>query len=311
MKYTCIIGGNGFIGKYLASLLLAEGKKVKIIGRKPALDQDPDFIYNYINQLEDLPKNYFDDVEYVVHAAYIGTPKSSYDDPVKDINENLLFSVRLFERLLDSDVKKIVFISSGGTVYGQQLTDLITEDHPTNPISPYGITKLCIEKYAQLFYLDKNLPIVIVRPSNAYGSGQHANTGQGFITAILDAIENNHAIEVYGKEGTIRDYIHVSDVAKGINACLNYGIAGEEYNIGTGIGMSNLDIVNKLTGLYNYKNLKINILPERPFDVKKNILNFRKLQEISGWYPEYNIDLGLKEIMDHSLLAGNKTRQKI
>ena len=167
MKYTCIIGGNGFIGKRLASLLSTQEKKVKIIGRKPVIDENPDFIYNYINQLEDLPQNYFDDVEYVVHAAYIGTPKSSYDDPVKDINENLLFSVRLFERLLNSNVKKIVFISSGGTVYGQQLTDIITEDHPTNPISPYGITKLCIEKYAQLFYLDKNLPIMIVRPSNA------------------------------------------------------------------------------------------------------------------------------------------------
>ncbi len=306
MKYTCIIGGNGFIGKYLASLLSAEGKKVKIIGRKPVPEQDPALIYNYIDQLDNLPKNYFDDVENVVHAAYIGTPKSSYDDPVADINQNLLFSVRLFERLLESDIKKIIFISSGGTVYGQQLTDIITEDHPTHPISPYGITKLCIEKYAQLFHISKKLPIVIVRPSNAYGSGQDANTGQGFITAVLDAIENNHGIEVYGKTGTIRDYIHVSDVAKGISACLQYGIAGEEYNIGTGIGISNLDIVNKLTGLYNYKNLKINILPERPFDVKKNILNFKKLQKISGWYPEYDIDLGLKEILNHSLLLGNK-----
>ena len=306
MKYTCIIGGNGFIGKYLASLLSAEGKKVKIIGRNPVTDPDPAFIYNYINQLDDLPENYFDDVEYVVHAAYIGTPKSSYDDPVGDINQNLLFSVRLFERLLESDIKKIIFISSGGAVYGQQLTDIITEDHPTYPISPYGITKLCIEKYAQLFHISKSLPIVIVRPSNAYGSGQHANTGQGFITAVLDAIENNHALEVYGKSGTIRDYIHVSDIAKGVNTCLHYGIAGEEYNIGTGIGISNLDIVNKLTCLYNYKNLKINIMPERPFDVKMNILNFKKLQEISGWYPEYDIDLGLKEIMNHSLLSGNK-----
>jgi UDP-glucose 4-epimerase len=129
-----------------------------------------------------------------------------------------------------------VLVSSGGTVYGVARSLPIAEDHPTEPISPYGITKLTIEKYAGMFGAASGLPIVIVRPGNAYGEGQHASTGQGFIATAMDAICRGEAVGVFGPIGTIRDYVHVADVASGIVAAWILGAAGETYNIGTGVG---------------------------------------------------------------------------
>jgi UDP-glucose 4-epimerase len=297
-RYTCLIGGTGFIGKYLSTLLLSKGIKVKVIGRTKEISENPEINYCYINTISEIPTRYFDDVDFVVHLAYLGTPKSSFVNPVLDINENLLFSVELLEKLFSTQLKKMIFISSGGTVYGQQLTDNIAEDHRTFPISPYGITKLCIEKYALMFKAINNLPVVIARPSNAYGLGQNAARGQGFIAAVINALKKGESIDVYGKEGTIRDYIHVQDLAYGIYECLQHGELGEIYNIGTGIGTSNKQIIDKIISLTGIRSFKINTLPERPFDVKRNILSIEKLKRLSGWTPQTSLDKGLEEIVE-------------
>jgi len=129
---------------------------------------------------------------------------------------NLPKAVRLFELASTLPLKKFVWISSGGTVYGRTSTGLIPETRPTLPLSPYGITKLAIEKYAHIYFESKGLPIVCVRPANAFGEGQRTYSGQGFIATAIASVLDGRELTLFGEQGTIRDYLHVADVATGI-----------------------------------------------------------------------------------------------
>jgi UDP-glucose 4-epimerase len=210
-------------------------------------------------------------------------------------------------------LEKLVIVSSGGTVYGRANSLPIAETHPTNPISPYGITKLTLEKYAGMFALNFGLPVVIARPANAYGEEQATFTGQGFIGTAIQSILQRKTIDMFGERGTIRDYVHVSDVAQGIIAILEHGNSGDAYNIGSGIGRNNMEVLDLLRPLAMQSGLSIelNILPERTFDVPANILDSQKLQSISKWHPEILFENGLQRTWNSFLSVFNtRTRTK-
>jgi UDP-glucose 4-epimerase len=230
-------------------------------------------------------------------------PKTSFADPVYDILANLPASVGLLLEAVACPRRKIVLVSSGGTVYGVALRLPIAEDHPTRPVSPYGITKLAIENYAWMFHHASNLPIAVARPANAYGEGQRVQSGQGFIATAIHAIATGSEIEVYGPEGTVRDYVHVKDVAAGIVAVLEHGVPGEAYNVGTGTGHSNLDVLRLLEPLAVCAGLKVQmrLLPRRYFDVPANVLDSRKLTAESGWQPVISFRDGLRQTWDAML----------
>jgi len=296
MKHTCVIGGAGVIGRYVVKRLLASGRKVTVIGRKniSPFDDSITYLFNKANKpdllFDDLP-----DVDEVIDLSYSTTPQTSFEKPVEDIIDNLEVTVELFARLTKSNVSKVIYVSSGGTIYGQTSKIPIQEDHPTNPISPYGITKLAIEKYGQMYRAINALPIVIVRPGNAYGEGQPPFRGQGFIATAIATILKGGKIKIYGTKGTIRDYIYVDDVASGIIAALDHGEIGECYNIGTGIGRSNIEVIEAIEPLISSLgyNCMIEFLSHRPFDVDVNILDSGKLTTVSGWKPEMDFNTGL------------------
>lgn len=239
----------------------------------------------------------------VIDLAYSTVPKTSFEDPVFDLLSNLPASVGLFQEALVSGVSRLLIISSGGTVYGPTGHFPICEDHPTAPVSPYGITKLATDRYAMMFHRNAGLPVIVVRPANAYGEDQRADTGQGFVATAIAAILSGRDIDIFGPEGTIRDYIHVSDIAAGIVAALDHGDAGEIYNLGTGIGTSNSEILQMLEGLAEEagKSIRVKILPARRFDVEVNILESLKLREKSGWKPRIPLATGLQKMWDAGL----------
>jgi UDP-glucose 4-epimerase len=183
------------------------------------------------------------DTDEVIDLAYSTVPKTSFDDPLYDVLSNLPPGVALLQEAAQVSLKKMVFVSSGGTVYGKANVLPISETHPTNPISPYGITKLTMEKYAGMFAVTAGLPVAIARPANAYGEDQAAFTGQGFIPTAIQSVLQEKKIDVYGEQGTIRDYLHVTDIARGIVAVLVHGETGQAYNIGSGIGRNNKDVL--------------------------------------------------------------------
>ena len=303
MKTCLVIGGAGFIGRNVVPLLVESGREVIVLGRRPnaheKLSRECRYISgDYTDRV--LLRGVLENGAEVIDMAYSTVPKTSYDDPVFDLLSNLPASVGLFQEALASGASRVLIVSSGGTVYGPTNRLPITEDHPTIPISPYGITKLTTDRYASMFHINTGLPVVVVRPANAYGEDQQTGTGQGFIAAAIEAILSGREIEVYGREGTIRDYIHVKDVASGIVAVLNHGREGEIYNIGTGVGTSNAEIVRMLMGLAESKCLPVRVktLPPRRFDVEANILDCSKLNGICGWKPVMPLQSGLRKMWE-------------
>ncbi|MFA7342800.1 MAG: NAD-dependent epimerase/dehydratase family protein [Terrimicrobiaceae bacterium] len=303
MKSCLVIGGAGFIGRHVTRRLCESGREVVVLGRRanPGCELPPACRYvtgDYSDRavLRRLLKTGCE----VIDLAYSTVPKTSFEDPVFDLLSNLPASVGLFQEALNVGVSRVLIVSSGGTVYGPAGQLPIPEDHPTVPVSPYGITKLTTDRYAMMFHRTAGLPVVVVRPANAYAEDQRADTGQGFIATAVAAVLAGREVEIYGPEGTIRDYIHVSDVAAGIVAALDCGADGEIYNIGTGVGTSNAGIVKMLGGLARERGIPLlcKTLPPRRFDVEANILDTRKLREKSGWSPAVSLGDGLKRIWE-------------
>ena len=295
MSYTLVIGGNGFIGRYVCDVLIGEGKKVVIAGRSIK----PLFKYNkqctYVSTSEVQLQDIIDKNIEIIDLSYSISPGVNSADAVINLITNVKFSLDVFNESIKKNIKKIVFVSSGGSVYGNHGSVAIKESFKQQPISSYGIIKSTIERYAYMYYINNNLPIVIVRPSNAYGIGQKINTGQGFITAAINSLLTNTEISIYGDSGTIRDYIHVSDVARGIVTALNRGNTGEAYNISSGIGTSNIEILQMLNN-YTGINSRLTILPKRKIDVDVNILDNSKLIKETNWKPTISITDGIVEM---------------
>jgi UDP-glucose 4-epimerase len=298
---TWLIGGGGFIGSELARVLVATGRDVVVLGRSPApsnpLPAEASYVVGDYGD-ERVVTEITASADEVVHLAYATGPQASYADPQADITANLPPTVRLFGALAarGESAAKVVFLSSGGTVYGPSPAERITESEPTHPISPYGITKLALEKYARMLYATAGLPVVVVRPANAYGERQTARGGQGFVAAAIGAILRGDPVTVYGEHGTIRDYVHVSDVASGIAAALVKGEAGNVYNIGTGEGRSNFDVLAALSPLAAASGLAVGseIAAPRPFDVPRNVLDSTLLRDVSGWAPLVAFEDGIE-----------------
>jgi len=231
----------------------------------------------------------------IIHLAYATVPNTSFENPLADLLQNLPPTVQLFSEVADRG-GKLILISSGGTVYGEAVNLPICEDHSTKPISPYGVTKLTLENYARLYAVTHGLKYVCVRPANAYGVGQRPFIGQGFISTAIASAMRGQPIKIFGQEGTVRDYIYVSDLASGIMSALEFGHMSETYNLGTGVGLSNKEAIQILSPLMKQMGLEVIVehLPERTFDVKANVLDSAKLQMHTGWKHRIDFEEGLR-----------------
>ena len=300
MAATLVVGGGGFIGSHLVLKLLESGRKnIRVIGRSAqprfALPDEVGYISGDISN-EHFVRSLLTDGDEVIDLAYSTVPKTSFEDPVRDVLENLPSTVTLIKIASEYNLKRFVLLSTGGAVYGNATYLPIDEFHLTNPVSPYGITKLSTEKYALLFHYLNQLPVIIIRPGNPYGPNQLGNLGQGFVASAMFALLNSKQVNIFGEFGTIRDYIFIDDLASGVVAALDKGVVGEVYNIGTGIGLNNrevLDAIINLPGASNYP-LNLVITPARLFDVAENVLSSAKLTYVSGWRPKVSFSEGLE-----------------
>lgn len=297
----CVVGGAGFIGSHVTRLLVETGREVVVLGRRSSPESSLPARASYVSGdygNRAVLKNVLPGVTEVVNLAYSTVPQTSFADPVFDIISNLPPSVALLQEAAEAGVRRVVVVSSGGTVYGIARSLPIGEDHPTDPISPYGITKLTIEKYAAMYQQVTDLPVVVVRPANAYGEEQRAFAGQGFIATAIRSIIDGRKLTIYGDHGTIRDYLHVSDVARGIVAALLQGRPGSVYNIGSGTGRSNIDVLREIEPLARRAGLAVRttFLPARRFDVPANVLDARRLEAASGWHAEIAFGAGIERV---------------
>ena len=280
-KNILVLGGNGFIGKNLTDELINDFNIISF-GLKKNSDGNSKIksYYGDFTSIKDLEIIFKENkIDLVFHLISTTVPSNSNDDVVYDINSNLISTINLLELMRKYTVPKIIYISSGGTIYGKIDSDVknVSENHKTNPISSYGIVKLSIEKYLHLYKHLYNIDFLILRLSNPYG-GHHISATQGLINIILRKILQKEAVTVWGDGTVVRDYIYIKDCVKIIRKLLDINAYNKVVNVGSGIGYS----INEILELIEKNIGKFTIIrnKNRNFDVPKIVLNIDMLRSL-------------------------------
>ncbi len=298
MTHITVLGGLGFLGGHISKVLVDAGLDVRIFDRPKALPPHLQALEGRVDIIggdagnPDEILRAIKDSHTVIHLIHSTVPASSMRDPAGDVLQNVVSSVRWMERLGETQVKKLIYMSSGGTVYGIPQFTPITEDHPTNPISSYGITKLSVEKYVALFAGMNGIDYRVLRPSNVYGIGQKLTVAQGVIGVMIAHTLRGESFELWGDGKAVRDYLYVDDLARAVQLLLEY--QGEEriFNVGTGNGHTVLDIM-EMVRQATKTDLTIQHKPATGFAVPINILDASRLQSAIDWHGQVTFEEGI------------------
>jgi UDP-glucose 4-epimerase len=210
-----ILGGSGFLGKTLTRRLLNQKIPVSVldcISSLSELQSEPLLQFHKGNFADsDTLQRAMHGCNIIYHLIGTTTPFSSNIDPERDIQENLIATVKMLQMAKKSEVEKIIFISSGGTVYGLPHYLPVDENHPVNPICSYGITKLSIEKYLYMYYQDNGPDYTILRLANPYGCHQNPKRKQGIIPIWMQKVLKKEPVEIWGDGTVVRDYVYIDD----------------------------------------------------------------------------------------------------
>jgi UDP-glucose 4-epimerase len=234
--------------------------------------------------------------DFVFHLVSTTLPSTSNSDIIYDLESNLLTTVRILEAAAAMRVRRIVFVSSGGTVYGTARQRLISEDHPTDPICSYGVHKLAIEKYLQLFRLARSLDSIVLRVSNVYGESQDCFRPLGAIAHFANRVVSGIPIEIWGDGTTTRDYVYVTDVVNALLKCISYEGTERLFNIGSGRGVALNQLVEMLQRRLA-KPVMVNYRPRRGFDVPENVLDISRARDELSWTPVVALEVGLETMI--------------
>lgn len=295
-----LIGGCGFLGSHVADSLLAHGHQVRILDRRPEAFRPPLAAVDY--RLGDFGDRTtleaaVEGVDAIVHLASTTVPQTANLDPVADIEGNLIGTVRMLELLRAHPVRKFVYLSSGGTVYGVPQSNLVDEKHPLQPISCYGIVKVAVENYLHHEHVLHGLNHVVLRASNPYGPRQGGVGIQGIIGTHLWKVARNEPMEIWGDGTIVRDFIHVVDLAELIVAALQSDATGS-FNAGSGVGTSVNAIasaIEEVVSLDGWPRPPLVYKPGRPYDVPRIVLDIARARETFGWTPRMDLDQGLQD----------------
>jgi UDP-glucose 4-epimerase len=292
---SLVLGGNGFIGVHLVKSLLTGGDAVRVYDRSPnrfgAAPEGAEYVQGEIGN-HGLIREAVEGVDVVFHLVSTTLPKTSNDDPIYDVRSNLVDTLQLLEACVQAGVRKVVFASSGGTVYGSPRTVPITEDHPTNPITSYGIVKLAAEKYLGLFHHLHGLDYAALRISNPYGPYQDPRGQQGAIAVFLHRLLMGEPITIWGDGSVVRDYLYVSDLVEALGSAARTDTGRKVLNVGSGSGASLnelVDFVAEATG----ERPEVEYLPGRALDVPANVLDVTRAGEDLGWSPRTELVEGM------------------
>lgn len=291
-----VIGGNGFIGSHLIDHLLVEGHNIRVFDvayeryRKPL--PKVDYRISTLENVQDLFEALLD-IDIVFHLASVSVPSSSNIDNITDINKNLIPTLNILNLCVKLEIKRIVYFSSGGAIYGNPLTIPIHENHPLKPISSYGIIKATIEMYLFLYQSMHNIQPLIVRPSNPYGPRQGHYKAQGVISTFLRNLKMNEGVNVFGDGKSIKDYIYIKDL---IDSCAKLTFSNEVgiFNLGNGKGTSINEIIGLIEKTVGSK-LIISYFEKQMYDVDQFVLDISKVENIVGKSEVTSMEDGIKK----------------
>jgi UDP-glucose 4-epimerase len=238
------------------------------------------------------------DVDAVIDLAHSLVPGTPPSFEIPNFMGSIAANMVLLDEAAHRGVYRYLYVSSGGTVYGNAPVLPIPESAPLNPISPYGVAKVAVEQIGQHLFRSRQLPFIVARPSNPYGRSQGDRTQamQGLIDVAIKRIKCGEEIVVYGDGNMERDYIHIDDLTSGLMDVFHQGELGEAYNIGTGRGTSINTAISMLSACAREHGLKtvISHRESRHVDVETNAVSYQKLTNLSGWGPTINLANGIQ-----------------
>jgi UDP-glucose 4-epimerase len=297
-----VTGGAGFIGSHVVDVYLQAGHEVVIVddlstGKKENLN--PRARFYQMDILDEKIQQILQDekIEVVNHHAAQIKVKASLEDPYFDVKVNVLGSVLLLDLCRRSGVRKFIYASSGGAMYGEAGQGAFTEESKPRPFSVYGASKTTVESYIDVFSQNFGMEYLVLRYANVYGPRQDA-LGEGGVAAIFThGMLHGVDLQIFGDGFNVRDYVFVKDVAKANLLALGYP-HNDVFNIGTGQETTVNQLFDLLSSFTHYSKQARHIVP-RLGDLKRSVLNNAKAQKFLKWAPVYDLKSGLRETVEY------------
>jgi UDP-glucose 4-epimerase len=297
-----VTGGAGFIGSHLVDRLIQEGHEVVVVdnlstGKRRNLNRAARFFKLDIQswRLERVFRNERPNV--VMHLAAQMDVRKSVEDPVFDAQVNVLGTLNVLQQAVRHGVRKVVFSSSGGAIYGEQEIYPAPESHVTRPLSPYGISKLCGEQYLSYYQRVSGLQMVNLRYANVYGPRQDPDGEAGVVAIFIQKLLNNEQAIVNGNGRQTRDFIYVEDVVEASLAVMGQETQGT-YNVGTGEETSINDVLRILVGHTNSTCKELHG-PAKHGEQIRSVIDASKIRQELSWEPRTELNEGLKRTIDY------------
>jgi UDP-glucose 4-epimerase len=291
-----VVGGNGFLGSHLVDRLIRERWEVVVLDlqrrRYDSIPPEVNFVQGDLQQ-PFLVRETLAGVEVVFHLAWTTIHETANQDLAADVQENLIPSIRLIEACRWAGVRRFVFVSSGGTVYGPAQELPIPETHVQRPINSYGITKLAVEKYLHMFEHLYGLEYAVLRPSVPYGPRQNPLGRQGAVAVFLYRVAHGLPVVIWGDGRTSRDYFYVSDFIDALVCSAERDLDQDHvFNVGGGKAVSLLQLLELVEGTVG-KKATVEYQPVRAFDARHIVLDTHRAKRVLDWRPKVPLTEGL------------------
>jgi len=298
-KRCLVIGAGGFIGGHLCDELALAGAHVSAFGRRPRFPSSrmPDVWFEYDARNVEALRVALAGTDIVFHVLGSADPTASNYNVSNALLEAVAIDGTIIDLCIAQQVERLVFVSSGGTVYGPAQYLPIDERHPTNPLSAYGVAKLCVEKILQLQKQLVDMDYIILRVANPYGPRQDPHRGQGVVAKLLYRAMLNEPIDIWGDGSAVRDYIYISDLVRAIVAASTAKLSLERtFNIGSGTGRSVNDIVTAAEMLL-VRRVQRHHLSQKSGMVSANVLDCSRAHAMLDWHPTIAWHDGLSQTL--------------
>ena len=296
---VCIIGGNGFLGSHITDALLEAGQRVRSFDLRPEPFRAPldgvEYVAGDVTDPEAV-RTAVKGARVVIHALTTTTPKTSNEKPIFDIETNLIPVVQMLQACVAEGIERVVYLSSGGTVYGVPQVSPIPETHPTNPICSYAVVKLAVEHYLGMFTALHSLDHICLRLSNPYGPRQNPNAAQGAVAVFAANALRGDPLTIWGDGSVIRDFIDVRDAADAVRAAALGPARNITLNLGSGEGTSLNGIVTAIEAVLG-RSVAVERTTGRSFDVPRSVLDIGFTLDNLNWRPRIDLGQGIADYL--------------
>lgn len=296
-----ILGGAGFLGRHVGRAMAAAGGTVWSVDRVRVQPQGsaPWLAGEVTAEFDDVAAWWpaCGGADMVVHLASSTVPATANQDPVRDVQVNVLGMLRLLQALREGPPVRLLFASSGGAVYGRPRAVPLSESHPLEPMGAYGITKMVLEHYLRIEEAAHGLSYRVLRLSNPYGEWQRPHAVQGVIAVFAHHALHAKAVDVWGDGTVVRDFVHAADVGQAFVAAAGHAGESRVFNVGGGQGHSVNYIIATLEQLLG-RPVERRTLAARPFDPPVNVLDIHRAREELRWSPSIGLEEGIARTLD-------------